>query len=68
MERLKKGIGFPPDAFRERFVLHGVLARGLKLRPQALNEGQSLAAVIYSRTVSQTRKYAPKFPNKQSAF
>ena len=46
VERLKKGIGFPPYAFRERFVFHGILARGLKLRPQALNEGQTSAAVI----------------------
>ena len=46
MERLKKGIGFPPYAFHERFVFHRVLARGLKLRPQALNEGQTFATVI----------------------
>jgi hypothetical protein len=52
---LKKGIGFPPYAFRERLVFHRVLARSLKLSPQALDEVQTLAAVIYSRTVRQTR-------------
>ena len=46
VERPKKGIGFLPYAFHERLVSHGVLARGLKLSPQALNEGQTLAAVI----------------------
>ena len=46
MECLKKSIGFPPYAFHERLVSHGVVARGLKLSPQALNEGQTLAAVI----------------------
>ena len=55
LECFKEGIGFPPDAFRERLVLHGVLARGLKFSPQALDEVQTLAAVIYSRTVSQRR-------------
>ena len=61
MKRLKKGIGFAPYAFHERFVFHGVFARGLKLKPQALNEGQTFATVIQDRTVSQRRKYAPKF-------
>ena len=46
VESLKKRIGFPPYAFHERFVFHRVLARGLKFSPQALNEGQALAAVI----------------------
>jgi hypothetical protein len=45
-ERLKKSIGFPPYAFHKRFVSHGVLARPLKFSPQALDEGQTLAAVI----------------------
>ena len=45
-EGLKKGVGFPPYAFHKRFVFHRVLTRGLKLRPQALDEGQTLAAVI----------------------
>jgi hypothetical protein len=45
-KRLKERIGFPPYAFRERFVSHGVLARGLKLIPQALNEGQTSVPVI----------------------
>ena len=67
-EGLKKRVGFPPYAFHKRFVFHRVLTRGLKLRPQALDEGQTLAAVIEGRTVSQRRKYAPKLPNKQSGF
>jgi hypothetical protein len=50
VECLKKGIGFPPYAFHERFVFHGVLARGLKLRPQALNARQVLVGVLYSGT------------------
>jgi hypothetical protein len=46
VKRLKKDIGFAPYAFHERFVFHGVFARGLKLRPQALYEGQTRATVI----------------------
>jgi hypothetical protein len=45
VECLKKGVGFPPYAFSERFVFHAVLARGLKLNPQALDEGQTLAVI-----------------------
>jgi hypothetical protein len=46
VDRLKKGIGFSPYAFHERLVFHRILARRLKLSPQALNEGQTLATVI----------------------
>jgi hypothetical protein len=52
-EHLTKGIGFAPNAYREGLVFHGVLARGLKLSPQAMDDGQTLAAVRYRRTVSQ---------------
>ena len=43
MERLEKGIGFVPYALHEGLVFHGVLARGLKLSPQALDDGQTVA-------------------------
>lgn len=56
---MTKGIGFAPYAFHEGLVFHGVLARGLKFSPQALDDGQTMAAVIYSRTVSQARECAP---------
>ena len=46
VEYLKKRIGFLPYAFHKGPVFHGVLARGLKFSPQALDEGQTLAAVI----------------------
>lgn len=52
-EQLTKGIGFAPYAFRERLVFHGVFARGLKFSPQAMDDGQTLAAVRCRRTVSQ---------------
>ena len=47
MERLKKGIGFAPNAFREGFVFHGVLTCRLKFNPQALNAGQMLVGAVY---------------------
>jgi hypothetical protein len=43
--RLTKGIGFSPDLFDERLVFFGVLARSLKLLPQTVDEGETLAAV-----------------------
>ena len=52
-EQLTKGIGFAPYAFRERLVFHGVFARGLKFSPQAMDDGQTLAAIRHRRTVSQ---------------
>jgi hypothetical protein len=50
VERLKKGIGFAPDAFREGGVFHWVLTCGLKFNPQALNARQMLVGVVYSGT------------------
>lgn len=50
VERLKKGIGFAPDAFREGLVFHRVLACGLKFDPQALDARQTLVGVVYSGT------------------
>jgi len=52
-EHLTKGIGFAPYAFHEGLVFHGVLARGLKLSPQAMDDRQTLATVRYSGAVSQ---------------
>lgn len=46
VEYLEKRIGFMPYAFHKGPVFQWVLARGLKFRPQALDEGQTLAAVI----------------------
>jgi hypothetical protein len=41
-EPLTEGIGFSPDAFREGFVFHAILARRLKFSPQALDGRQTL--------------------------
>ena len=43
---LTEGIGFSPEAFCDGFVLHGVLARGLKFNPQALDACQMLTFVV----------------------
>ena len=50
---LTEGIGFPPEAFCDSVVLHGVLARGLKCNPQAMDAFKTLAAVVYSGAASQ---------------
>jgi len=50
---LTEGIGFPPKAFCDGFVLHGIGARGLKFNPQALDACKTLAVFFDSRTVGQ---------------
>ena len=42
----EKCIGFAPYVFHEGFVLHGILTRGLKFSPQALDEDQTLATFV----------------------
>jgi hypothetical protein len=51
-EALKKGVGFVPDVFHEGFVLRGILARGLKVSPQALNEEEALATFVQGGLIS----------------
>ena len=45
-ERLEKGVGFVAYVFHESFVFRGILARGLKLSPQPLDEDQTLASFV----------------------
>ena len=46
MQRLQKTIGLAPNPIHEGLILHGILTRGLKFSPQALDEEQTLAAVV----------------------
>ena len=50
---LTEGIGFSPEAFCDGFVLHGVMTRGLKFNPQALDACQPMPVLFDSGTVSQ---------------
>jgi len=60
-ERLKKGVGFVPYVFHEGLVPRGILARGLKVSPQALDEDQALASVVQDGLISHgSTEYALK--------
>jgi hypothetical protein len=56
MDRLTEGIGFSLEAVCYDFVFHLVLARGLKVIPQALDERQTLAAVVGNGAGSHERR------------
>jgi len=50
---LTKAIGFAPNAFRDGFVPHRVLARGLQFNPQALDACQTMTVFSGGGTVGQ---------------
>ena len=43
---LPKEVRLPPNPFREPLILHRVLPRGLELKPQLLNQVETLGTVI----------------------
>jgi len=59
VQSLQEPIGFAPNSIHERLVLHWILARGLKFSPQALDEDQTVAAVIRCRPVNQVPHCPP---------
>jgi hypothetical protein len=44
-----EGISFTPETFCDGFVLHGILARGLKFNPQASDVCQTKVEVFFDR-------------------